>query len=83
LARATEGFTGSEIETALVDALHLAFSGGNEPGDLTVARVLNDCVPLSKLTAEQIEGLRKMVQGSMQNATSQQEPASKLRKLVA
>ncbi len=83
LARATEGFTGSEIETAFVEALYLAFSENNEPGDLTVARVLNDCVPLSKLMAEQISSLRNWTKGRARLATSQEPLERRLRKIAA
>src|SRR4051812_12384536 len=54
LARATEGFTGSEIENAFVEALFAAFGEEKDPTDLTVAQVLTEFVPLSKLMAEQI-----------------------------
>src|SRR5471030_3183520 len=58
LARATEGLTGSEIENVFVDALFRGFAAGKEPTDLTIAMVLTEFVPLSKLMAEQITGLR-------------------------
>jgi hypothetical protein len=54
----TDGLTGSEIENALVEALYAAFDDGNEPTDLTIAQVLTEFVPLSKLIAEQITSLR-------------------------
>jgi hypothetical protein len=56
-ARATEGLTGSEIENVFVDALFKAFELGKEPTDLTVAEVLTEFVPLSKLMAEQMNAL--------------------------
>jgi SpoVK/Ycf46/Vps4 family AAA+-type ATPase len=83
LARATEGFTGSEIETAFVDALYLAFSENNEPGDLTIARVLNECVPLSKLMAEQINGIRNWSKGRARLAAAPEQMEPKLRKIAA
>jgi len=52
LARATEGLTGSEIEQLFIDALHEAFNGRKEPTDLSVAMLLNDFMPLSKLMSE-------------------------------
>ena len=54
LARATDGLTGSEIENAFIEALYAAFDEEAEPTDLTIARVLTEFVPLSKLMAEQI-----------------------------
>ena len=82
LARATEGLTGSEIENAFVEALYLAFDAGEkEPTDLDIAGVLNEFVPLSKLMAEQITGLRNWAKGRARLATSSVS-ASGLRKMV-
>jgi hypothetical protein len=36
LSHATERFTGAEIEQTFIEALHLAFDEGGEPGELTV-----------------------------------------------
>ena len=62
LAKATEGLTGSEIESAFIEALYQAFDEGKEPVDLTISQVLNDLVPLSKLMAGQIAGFRNWAQ---------------------
>jgi len=75
LAKATEGLTGSEIENAFVEALYLAFDSGGEAGDkeptdLDIAGVLTEFVPLSKLMAEQIGGLRAWAKGRAKLATS-------------
>lgn len=69
LARAAEGLTGSEIEQLFIDSLHEAFSRRNEPTDLSIAMLLNDLVPLSKLMSEQIDGLRKWSKGRARRAT--------------
>jgi len=82
LARATDGLTGSEIETVFVDALFQAFDAGKEPTDLTIAQVLIDLVPLSKLMAEQITGLRNWSQSRARLATSAQSSEQKLRKFA-
>jgi SpoVK/Ycf46/Vps4 family AAA+-type ATPase len=63
LSRATEGLTGSEIENVFIEALYMAFDGEKEPTDLDIAGVLNEFVPLSKLMAEQITGLRSWAKG--------------------
>src|ERR1700733_5028508 len=63
LARATDGLTGSEIENVFVDSLFHAFDLGKEPTDLSITQVLVDFVPLSKLMAEQIKGLRDWARG--------------------
>ncbi|MBA4150537.1 MAG: AAA family ATPase [Verrucomicrobia bacterium] len=83
LARATDGFTGSEIESAFIDSLYLAFGNEKEPTDLVIARVLNDYVPLSKLKAEQIGSLRNWSQGRARPGTSPEQNERKLRKLAA
>ena len=70
LAKVTEGLTGSEIENVFVDALFLAFDGDREPTDLDIASVLTEFVPLSKLMAEQITGLRNWAKGRARTATS-------------
>jgi SpoVK/Ycf46/Vps4 family AAA+-type ATPase len=72
LAKVTDGLTGSEIEQAFVEALYVAFDEDAEPTDLTVATVLNDLVPLSKLMAEQITGLRTWAKGRARCATTAQ-----------
>ena len=83
LARATEGLTGSEIECVFVDAMFKAFEAAKEPTDLTVAGILTEFVPLSKLMAEQITGLRNWVKGRARTATSQEQGECRLRKIAA
>lgn len=80
LARATDGLTGGEIENVFIEALYAAFDDDNEPTDLTVAEVLTEFVPLSKLMAEQITGLRNWAKGRARLATSEQAE-QKLRKI--
>jgi SpoVK/Ycf46/Vps4 family AAA+-type ATPase len=70
LARTTDGLTGSEIEGAFVEALYSAFDEQKEPTDLTVAQVLTEFVPLSKLMAEQISGMRNWAKGRAKLATT-------------
>ena len=82
LAKATEGLTGSEIENVFIEALYLAFDAGKEPTDLDIARVLTEFVPLSKLMAEQIGGLRTWAKGRARLATSQTSER-KLRRIAA
>jgi ATP-dependent 26S proteasome regulatory subunit len=82
LARATEGLTGSEIESVFVEALFQSFEAGNEPNDLGIARVLTDFVPLAKTMAEQMSGLRNWAKGRARMATTA-PVESKLRRLAA
>ncbi len=69
LAQATEGWTGSEIEQAFIDALYDGFSRREEPTDLSIAAQLNQLVPLSRLMAEQISALRQWAKGRARPAT--------------
>jgi SpoVK/Ycf46/Vps4 family AAA+-type ATPase len=82
LAKATEGLTGSEIEQVFIEALYLAFDSDKEPTDLDIARVLTEFVPLSKLMAEQIGGLRSWAKDRARLATSQLSER-KLRRIAA
>ncbi len=82
LAKATEGLTGSEIEQLFIDALHEGFSRRTEPTDLSVALLLNDFMPLSKLMSEQVDGLRKWAKGRARRATALAAERSE-RKLAA
>jgi ATP-dependent 26S proteasome regulatory subunit len=81
LARATEGLTGSEIENVFIEALYQAFDGEKEPTDFSIAQVLTEFVPLSKLMAEQITGLRNWVKGRARAATAQSSER-KLRRIA-
>ncbi len=83
LARVTDGLTGSEIENVFIDALFTGFEMNQEPTDLTVAKVLTEFVPLSKLMAEQITGLRNWAKGRARLATSTQEGGGGLRRIAA
>ncbi|MDD2708130.1 MAG: AAA family ATPase [Verrucomicrobiae bacterium] len=82
LAKATEGFTGAEIEQAFVDALFAAFAENKEPGDLSISEILTEAVPLSRLMAEQINELRKWSKGRARPATNP-EKETLLRRIAA
>ena len=81
LARTTEGLTGSEIESVFVDSLFQGFDTDREPTDLTIASVLTEFVPLSKLMAEQITELRRWTKGRARLATTQVQEKG-LRKML-
>ena len=70
LAKITEGHTGAEIRAVFFDALFTAFEEEGEPTDLHIALCLTEFVPLSKLMAEQINGLRSWSKGRARPATS-------------
>jgi SpoVK/Ycf46/Vps4 family AAA+-type ATPase len=84
LAKATETFTGAEIEQAFIDALYLAFDDGGEPGELTVGTALTEIVPLHKLMSEKIEKLRQWASGRARKAEAESvnKPQASLRRLA-
>jgi SpoVK/Ycf46/Vps4 family AAA+-type ATPase len=58
LAAASEGFTGAEIEQAVVSALYTAFSKGMEVTSAIIAAELSATRPLSVTRAEEVTALR-------------------------
>lgn len=58
LAEASDGFTGAEIEAAVVGALYRAFAGGSELTTAEVLAELEATIPLSVSRAEDIDRLR-------------------------
>jgi AAA+ superfamily predicted ATPase len=58
LARASEGFSGAEIEQAIVSALYLANADDGIVTQAHVERALGETRPLSVLMAEQVGALR-------------------------
>jgi hypothetical protein len=83
LARASDGMTGAEIESAFVEALYAGFDQEREPTELDIARVLTATMPLSKLMAEQVNSLRAWAKGRARFATSAAACCAKARKLAA
>lgn len=64
VAKATDGFTGSEIAAIVPDALFKAFA--DDAREITTEDLLaaaNNVVPLSKTAAEKIDGMRRWAQG--------------------
>jgi ATPases of the AAA+ class len=58
LARAAEGFSGAEIEQAIISALYDAFHQGKELDDETILQEIRRTVPLSRTMRENITALR-------------------------
>ncbi len=84
LAQTAAGYSGAEIEEAIISAMFDAFY---EKGKLTTERVLESLkqtVPLSKTMSEDIDELRKWAEGRARAATSEEvakEPGVDRRKL--
>ncbi|MFQ5807473.1 MAG: ATPase, partial [Phycisphaerae bacterium] len=63
LAEASEGFSGAEIEQAVISALHEAFAQNTELGTEHVLRALKTSPPLSVTMAEKVADLREWARG--------------------
>ena len=63
LAAASEGFSGAEIEQAVVSALYTAFSRGVTLGTEHILDELKETKPLSVTRAEEVTDLREWAQG--------------------
>jgi AAA+ superfamily predicted ATPase len=63
LAARAEGFSGSEIEQAVVAALYTAFSDGSSLSTDAVLREIASTRPLSEMMAEKVTALRAWAEG--------------------
>jgi len=63
LARASEGFSGSEIEQAIVSAMYTAHAKGRPPAQADLLTELQETRPLSVLLAERVQELREWASG--------------------
>lgn len=63
LARASEGFSGAEIEQGLVSALYVAFSAHKELCTDSILKELKSTRPLSLVMKEQIDQMRAWADG--------------------
>ena len=72
LARASEGFSGAEIEEAVISALFDAFSGQVELSTELIQKTLAETVPLSKTMNEEMSRLRSWASGRARPASTRQ-----------
>lgn len=71
LVKATEGWTGAEIEALFVEGLYAGFADGEkEPTTPMLVELSENTVPLSKTMHEQISGLRDWADGRCRMATT-------------
>jgi SpoVK/Ycf46/Vps4 family AAA+-type ATPase len=63
LAEASDGYSGAEIEQAVISALHEAYSAKKELATAKIVRALKNSPPLSVTMAERIAALRRWAQG--------------------
>jgi hypothetical protein len=66
----SEGFTGSEIQQAVTDALYDCFDQGKELDTGSIVRAIDGTVPLSITMAEQIKRLRQWAGNRARRASS-------------
>ena len=83
LVRQTDGFTGSEIEQAFVDALYAAYDAGREVGQDDVIEALRRSVPLSVTMAEDIRALRQWASKRARSAAGDPAEVSTARRIAA
>lgn len=70
LVEMSVGYTGAEIQQAVIDALYAGFAAGQEPTTSVICQITAESIPLSKLMAEQIDLLRKWAVGRARPATA-------------
>jgi SpoVK/Ycf46/Vps4 family AAA+-type ATPase len=70
LSSLTEGFSGAEIEQAVVSALYDAFAEQVELGQPHLERAVTETLPLATTMHEEIEGLREWARTRTRNASS-------------
>lgn len=75
LARLSEGFSGAEIEQAVISALYDAFDARREVEMSDIVRCVKESVPLSRTMREGIEELRAWAANRTRPASSAQRPA--------
>lgn len=63
LARLSDGFSGAEIEEAIISGLFDAFSKGTDLDTATLRAGLTETVPLSRTMSEELNRLRNWAQG--------------------
>lgn len=73
LAENTEGFTGSEIEAVINDAMITAFDIGKDIDDLLIVQAAKATTPLSITASEKINGIREWAKTRARFASSQSE----------
>jgi AAA+ superfamily predicted ATPase len=70
LAHLCEGFSGAEIEQAIISALFDAFSDGTDLATDNIQTAIMETVPLSRTMSEELQRLRSWAQGRARPASS-------------
>ena len=69
-----EGFSGAEIEQAIVSAMYRGFASGREFASEDILQALGETVPLSRTMREEIDGLREWASDRARPATHGDAP---------
>ncbi|MDH5637031.1 MAG: AAA family ATPase [Nitrospinota bacterium] len=59
LAKASEGYSGAELEMAIIESMYTAFGDKREFNDSDITQAIKESVPLSRTMAEEIQKLRE------------------------
>jgi len=73
LAEAAEGFSGAEIEQAVISALYDSFYAGKELDTAAILQGIRETVPLSRTMSERISALRGWAEGRARYASRRDE----------
>jgi AAA+ superfamily predicted ATPase len=82
LARDSQGYTGAELEQAIIDAMYVGFNAGREFTTEDVANALKRLVPLSVSQRETIEMLRSWLKEGRAQSASFQETSEATQQFV-
>mgnify|MGYP005735537733 FL=1 len=55
----TSGYSGAELEQAVIEAMHFSFSEKREISERDLIKAVSDLVPLSRTAKEQIDSLKQ------------------------
>ena len=69
LAQVSDGFTGSEIEAVFIESLYHCFDEQREPKTEDILPFVKECVPLSKMMADEIQKLQEWAKGRTRRAS--------------
>ena len=59
----SQGFSGAELEQAVIEAMHLAFAESRELSETDLIRAASQLIPLSRTASEQLETLKQWASG--------------------
>lgn len=79
----SDGFTGSEIEQAVIDALFDCFDAGCDLDTAAVIQAIDRTVPLSITMSEDIKALRKWAEHGARSACGTRVELRKGRRIAA